>query len=391
MLNWFQHPVPSAHSRIQRLNGSETTTSKRERTVMRNALICLALILLAGCAASAVAPTVTSIVARQRTDGSGKVDITYNLSDPDSATVYISVAISTYNGASYLARNYVTGDVGWVRPGSRRMVWDAKTDLGTSAVFPNCKAKITADDSSGGVYPGEMIYIPAGSFLMGNSNGGDDAVYRYSNELPQHSVYLSGYYIGKYEVTRGEYQAFMTATGRAQPYYWDAVQNWGSGSFTQTDSYPVLGVSYYEAEAFCNWAGGHLPTEAQWEKAARWTGSHPNVYPWGDTWDVEKCNNYYDSNPAGGGYAKYQTSPVGSYPSGASPYGCMDMAGNVWQWVQDWYKSYPGSSNPFDYTNSYRVLRGGGWYYDDGSYRCASRNGYYPHYYSGSYGFRLAR
>jgi len=256
---------------------------------------------------------------------------------------------------------------------------------------------------------GAMIYIPAGSFLMGN-NGSEG--YSYSRELPQHSVYVSGYYIGKYEVTRGEYRAFMNAGGysnsaywssagwswkgsRTQPQYWDAAQDWywyGGQPFTQTDNHPVVGVTYYEAEAFCNWAGGRLPTEAEWEKAARWTGSYPNVYPWGNTWDAEKCNNYYDTNPAGGGYGKFQTAPVGSYPSGASPYGLQDMAGNVWEWCQDWYKSYPGSTSPFDYTNSYRVLRGGCWgsYYDY-YYRCAVRGNGDPYYYNDAGGFRLAR
>lgn len=145
-----------------------------------------------------------------------------------------------------------------------------------------------------------------------------------ADELPQHSVNLSGYSIGKYEVTRGQYRQFMNAGGytnpafwssagwawkgtRTEPDYWAASQDWeypygdGSGWFTQTDDYPVVGITYYEAEAFCNLAGGHLPTEAQWEKAARWTGSYPNVYPWGDVWDAEKCNSRDDTNPAGGG------------------------------------------------------------------------------------------
>lgn len=233
------------------------------------------------------APTVTNAIARQRTDSTGIVDITYSLADPDSATVYVSVEISTDGGSSYNARSYVTGDVGWVRPGGpRRICWDAKASLGLSAVFPSCKAKITADDSSGGVYPGEMIYIPAGSFLMGNS-GNEPNIY--DRELPQHSVYLPGYWIGKYEVTRGEYAQFMNAGGYSTPSYWSSdgwiwKTSYGISAplywpaevcwyypcpFTQTDSHPVVGVSYYEAEAFCNWAGGHLPTEAQWEKAAR--------------------------------------------------------------------------------------------------------------------------
>jgi len=129
------------------------------------------------------------------------------------------------------------------------------------------------------------------------------------------------------------------------------------------------------------------------------------VYPWGNTWDPEKCNNYDDNNPAGGGYEKYQTAPVGSYPSGRSPYGCQDMSGNVWEWCKDWheydYYSWTpagGWSNPQGPTSgSYRVLRGGGWYsagdsssYDYGT-RCAYRGNYDPSDYFYGIGFRLAR
>ena len=262
----------------------------------------------------------------------------------------------------------------------------------------------------------EMVYVPAGSFLMGtpDSYTGDHD----SAEHPEHSVYLSGYWIGKYEVTRGEYRAFMNAggysnpaywssdgwswkvgNGHTQPYYWAASQSWGTGTFTQTENHPVVGVTYYEAEAFCNWAGGHLATEAQWEKAARWTGSSPRVYPWGDTWDAEKCNNLYDHNPAGGGYARYQTAPVGSYPSGASPYGCHDMAGNVWEWCKDWYGSTyysqtpsGGWSDPQGPTSgSGRVRRGGSWNDSDIYCRCAGRGGSNPSYDWNDLGFRLAR
>ncbi|MCE5322312.1 formylglycine-generating enzyme family protein [bacterium] len=259
-------------------------------------------------------------------------------------------------------------------------------------------------------YRGEMIWIPAGSFVMGN-NGSEG--YSYADEVPQHAVNLSGYYIGKYEVTRGEYRKFMDAGGysnpdywssdgwkwkrdRTQPQYWDAVEDWETGSFTQTDSHPVTGISYYEAEAFCKWAGGHLPTEAQWEKAARWTGDHPNVYPWGDEWDAEKCNNTNDHNMAGGGYGKCQSAPVGSYPDGASPHGCLDMAGNVWEWCSDWYGNKYYHQSPTDdpqgpETGSYRVLRGGGWREGGYGMRCAYRRSEVP--YNGWFdlGFRVVR
>jgi iron(II)-dependent oxidoreductase len=282
---------------------------------------------------------------------------------------------------------------------------------------------------------GEMITIPAGSFLMG-SDGSDP--YSSPDELPQHSVELPTYQIGKYQVTRGEYRAFIEAGGykdpsywspdgwewkesdgiyysgmygavvrivrpnsteeRGEPEHWAAEQDWGTGAFTQTDRHPVVAVTYYEAEAYCKWAGGRLPTEAEWEKAARWTGSRSNIWPWGDTWDPEKCNNLDDHSAAGGGYKKLQSSPVGSYPDGVSPYGCLDMVGNAYEWVADWLKSHPGNPDPFDHTNAFRPVKGGCW--DDGptSNRCAYRGWYLPPTSGGTgpgdcdyIGFRIAR
>jgi gamma-glutamyl hercynylcysteine S-oxide synthase len=281
----------------------------------------------------------------------------------------------------------------------------------------------------------EMITVPAGSFLMG-SEASDP--YASAEELPQHSVHLATYEIGKYEVTRGEYRRFMEAGGyrdpgywsaegwewlrsdaidyagmhgavvrtvrpegqrdRAEPEHWGDEQDWGTGPFLQTDRHPVVGVTYYEAEAYCKWAGGRLPTEAEWEKAARWTGTRSTIWPWGDVWDAERCNNLLSHSPAGGGYRKLQSSPVGSYPDGISPYGCLDMVGNAYEWVADWPRSYPGNPEPFDHTQAYRLVKGGCW--DDGpaNNRCAYRGWYLPPSSGGTgpgdcdyIGFRMAR
>jgi iron(II)-dependent oxidoreductase len=289
---------------------------------------------------------------------------------------------------------------------------------------------------------GEMIAIPAGSFLMGN-NGNEG--FGEPEEFPQHSVDLPAYQIGKVEVTRGQYRKFIEAGGyqnqsywspegwkwlesdvidyagmngqvthtvrpdskekRKEPEHWTSEQEWmghgfGHPRFLQTDKHPVVGVTYYEAEAFCKWAGGRLPTEAEWEKAARWDEKkqHANAWPWGDTWDPEKCNNAEDHNPAAGGYKVNQSAPVGSYPDGASPYGCLDMVGNAYEWVADWHKSYAGSPKSFDRTNAYRFVKGACW--DDGPFgvRCAYRGWYLPPSSSGTgpgdsdyIGFRVAR
>ena len=289
---------------------------------------------------------------------------------------------------------------------------------------------------------GELITIPAGSFLMGN--GGEED-YGEPAEMPQRSVYLPTYQIGKYQVTRGEYRRFIDDGGYHDPAYWsaegwewkqsdavvhsgmygaveqverpdshtprnaperwEAEQEWtGHGyahpRFLQTDRHPVICVTYYEAEAYCRWAGGRLPNEAEWEKAARWDEArqHARIWPWGDAWDPERCNNAHDHSPAAGGYATNQSAPVGSYPDGASPYGCMDMVGNGYEWVADWAVSYPGSPEPFDHTGAYRFVRGGCW--DDGptAVRCSARVWYLPPNSSGTgpgdsdyIGFRVAR
>lgn len=268
---------------------------------------------------------------------------------------------------------------------------------------------------------GEMMTIPAGSFLMGND--GHEG-YAYDDEFPQHRVYLPTYQIGKTEVTRGQYRLFIEAGAYDDPNYWSPAgwkwkesdeivyagmrgefnvvtrpnaakkrtcperwepeQSWqghgyGSPVFIQTDSHPVICVTYYEAEAYCAWAGGRLPTEAEWEKAARWDEKkqHANIWPWGDTWDPEKCNNPDDHNSAAGGYRVNQSAPVGSYPEGASPYGCMDMAGNAYEWVADAARSYPGNPKPFEH-KGYHFVRGACW--DDGmaSARGGARVWYLP-------------
>jgi len=292
--------------------------------------------------------------------------------------------------------------------------WEYVTVTGASstcqlgaATYPPCvlvrDIRVLAPNST---YTGEMVYVPDGSFPM----GGND--HDTSPNYPQHSVYVPGYSISRHEITRGQYRQFMLAggyttslywssagwnwkasAGRTQPDYWTPTQDWFDGClmdcgyvFTQTDSHPVVGVTYHEAEAFCKWAGGHLPTEAQWEKAACWTGSHPNVYPWGDTYDRQKLNCEDDTR-----FPRYRTTPVGSYPTGASPYGCLDMAGNVWEWCGNWFVSYPGAAYPFDETGSLRVIRGGGWP-DPGIYsKCANREYCDPNITWDYFGFRLAR
>ena len=216
----------------------------------------------------------------------------------------------------------------------------------------------------------EMIPIPAGEFTMGS----DD---RSSDEKPAHTVYMDTYEIGKYPVTVAQYRKFCTATGRAMP----KAPDWG-----WKNNHPIVNVSWFDAEAYCKWAGGRLPTEAEWEKAAK--GTDGRTYPWGDRWDKNKCANHALNLTS--------TAPVGSYPAGASPYGCMDMAGNVWEWCADRYDGYYYETSPSrnpkgSSSGNSRVLRGGGWDNDGDGNRCTYRDGSDPDNDWNFLGFRLSR
>ncbi len=189
------------------------------------------------------------------------------------------------------------------------------------------------------------MWVPAGRFLMGSSNE-DTGVS--SDEKPQHLVSLYGYWIYKTAVTVAQYHHFCQATGRQMP----ESPSWG-----WLDTHPMVNICWNDAHAYAKWAGVVLPTEAEWERAAR--GTDGRSYPWGNDWDAAKCSNSV-------GNTQTNTSPVGSFPAGASPSGCLDMAGNVWQWCADWYGAHyyqhAPATNPIgEETDTVRVMRGGSW------------------------------
>jgi formylglycine-generating enzyme required for sulfatase activity len=239
-----------------------------------------------------------------------------------------------------------------------------------------------------------LLYVPAGEFLMGSTDADTLAT---SDEKPQHTVMLDAYWIDQTEVTNAQYAKCVADNGACE----EPIDNsssthssyYGNSEF---DNYPVIYVDWNMASSYCSWAGRELPTETEWEKAAR--GIDGNIYPWGNTFDGTVVN-FCDVNCSEGsadtsfndGYA--DVSPVGNYRSGKSIYGAYDMAGNVWEWVNDWYDVYPGgdpaASKNFGQKN--RVLRGGSWDYYDFVLRSASRNWDNPGSADFNFGFRCAR
>ncbi len=238
--------------------------------------------------------------------------------------------------------------------------------------------------SSPRTYQPDSIEIPAGEVQIGSN-----ALSALDNERSTHTVYLDTYRIDRYPVTQQQYRHFIEAGGyRTRKWWSDAGWAWlqahpvSAPLYWQDDRdrdfHPVCGVNYYEAEAYANFTGKRLPTEAEWEKAASW---HPELnrkqtYPWGDTFP----------NPNLCHCAATDTASVGDRPDGNSAYSCAEMLGNVWEWTASWFAAYPGFAfHPYKgYSQTYfdgehRVLRGGSWATSPLALRSSLRNWYYPH------------
>lgn len=240
-------------------------------------------------------------------------------------------------------------------------------------------------NADGAVY----VYVPAGEFLMGSA---DDDGQASGDEKPQHVVVLDAYWVGRTEVTNAQYASCMAAGTCTESGCASDVDFDGAGK-------PVVCVDWDQASAYCAWTGGRLPTEAEWEKAAR--GTDGRIYPWGNEFDGTRLNYCdrtcsYDWRDLGAGDGYPFTAPVGSYRAGASPYGALDMAGNAWEWVADWYgDSYYVDSPPTNpqgpASGSLRVLRGGSWFTTAEVARAASRLARAPDLQLGLIGFRCVR
>ena len=242
------------------------------------------------------------------------------------------------------------------------------------------QSQVFASSTSANV-PRDMVHIPAGAFEM----GANEQAFAYDNELPARIVELPAFKIDRQMTTNEEYTRFTEADGYnrrefwndegwawresesiTSPLYWSNNDSWRVREmFAENDlqlTHPVTGISWYEADAYARFAGKRLPTEAEWEKAASWdaTRNHRRRFAWGDTQpDATRCNF---------GSHFWNTTPTGSFPQGASAYGCLDMTGNAWEWTSDPFAGYPGfKAFPYPeyseawFDGDHRVLKGGSW------------------------------
>jgi sulfatase modifying factor 1 len=233
-----------------------------------------------------------------------------------------------------------------------------------------------------------LVLIPAGEFLMGTSisqrDGGRD-------EYPEHRIFLNAFYMDAYEVTNGRYLDFIKATGHRLPEHPrdKKLTLWKGSTVSDTfKDHPVVNVDWVDADAYCSWAGKRLPTEAEWERAAR--GITGRRFPWGDVEPTRTLANYLNQWRNGAGLE-----PVGNHQQGASPEGVYDLQGNVWEWVSDWYDPRYYEKGPIrnpkgPMEGTRKVIRGSGWESEAPLLRSAHRLSSDPTNRNHSLGFRCA-
>ncbi len=278
--------------------------------------------------------------------------------------------------------------------------------------FGGDRSRVFAADMSA-----SMVLVPAGEFLMGTPESSGAL----SDEHPQRRILVSAFWIDRYEATNAEYLRFVEETGHPAPAHRTPnLTLWRENRpAAEIHDHPVVNVSWQDAAAFCRWAGKRLPTEAEWEKAAR--GPDGRRYPWGNTWDYSRANSasywvghtvefkdreeWLDFWKRGEGArivasqgvkGEVLTLPVGSFPDGTSPYGLHDMAGNVSEWVADYYNPYyyvraPLSDPPGPPPTILKSLRGGSWLKPASGMRSAYRDYGEPDSRMTGVGFRCAR
>jgi eukaryotic-like serine/threonine-protein kinase len=255
-----------------------------------------------------------------------------------------------------------------------------------------------------------MAYAPGGEYTMGSTEEDVDSLMRmcrgwgwrcnrtsFEMEQPAHMVALNGFWIDRTEVTNRQYGKCVEAGACRAP---ATKCDWGEPTYGDASKrdHPVVCVSWYQAQDYCAWAEARLPTDSEWEYAAR--GEKRSVYPWGNEFDCARVNSDEEPpedkfSPGGRGCDGYkQTSPAGAFPAGASWCGALDMAGNVWEWVADWYETYPSERqlNPTGPSSGWaKVLRSGTWFHNPFGVRSADRDYSRPKLAWGVIGFRCAK
>lgn len=245
----------------------------------------------------------------------------------------------------------------------------ATTNAEPSAAPTNAPTQSASTDT------GEMIAIQGGTFTMGNNQGDAD-------ERPAHEVVVNAFQMDRFEVTNALFEQFVGATNYQTANEKNGkAKTWRTFAKPDTQGNPVVMVSWADAQAFCEWAGKRLPTEAEWEYAAR--GADGRIFPWGNDFDAQKFN--------GKASGIRGTTHVGSYPAGASAFGIEDMAGNVWEWTADWYQAYPGGAPSQFYGEKFRVTRGGGWFDEEKQVRATNRSSAAPEAANDDLGFRCVK